>query len=414
MLNLIDNLKNNKKAMDFFITTLHSAAKPSLKPLHPPPVFNSRNDSSLLRGGLRSTLRHASELSTSPVPDEPLSKRLQPKEYFMKYIRPEHKQLLQRQDQRFNSYIAYDRRDKQSFKQKVRDYMDLIDREESQLSIRLSDAPDAVQNSELRLETESLPPIASKKGKATFLKAGGKQVLYEAPQKLVSLSAKKKELPRYMQANLAWLSKDKHLSSEMAQSMRETSLNAKSKGSSMFPALTQQFLKKTKKGETGNDIYIEENLQIQKAAKEAQKKFFEVNREDPLVVDLFKKMCQEKRDSNIVRARLTKGKMKAHLSRKYKGRVAEKILEHLDLSVPLDFGQYLDMLEKLMNFGQDKLKRVAFNVYNYNGDRYVCQLDLYSIMKLYEGDDQVFVAAYSYDICKLIAFLDQKKAQKGN
>jgi len=106
--------------------------------------------------------------------------------------------------------------------------------------------------------------------------------------------------------------------------------------------------------------------------------------------------------------------MKAHLSRKYKGKVAEKILEHLDLSVPLDFSQYLDLLEKLMNFGQDKLKRIAFNVYNFNDDRYVCQLDLYSIMKLYEGDDQVFVAAYSYDICKLIAYLDQKKAQKGN
>lgn len=51
-----------------------------------------------------------------------------------------------------------------------------------------------------------------------------------------------------------------------------------------------------------------------------------INREDPLIIDLFKKVCQEKRDSNIIRAKLTKGKMKAHLSRKYKGRVAEKIL----------------------------------------------------------------------------------------
>ncbi len=59
-----------------------------------------------------------------------------------------------------------------------------------------------------------------------------------------------------------------------------------------------------------------------------------------------------------------------------------------------------------MNFGQDKLKRIAFNVFNFNNDRYLCQLDLYSIMKMYEGDDQVFVNAYSYDICKLIAFLD--------
>ncbi len=98
--------------------------------------------------------------------------------------------------------------------------------------------------------------------------------------------------------------------------------------------------------------------------------------------------------------------MKAHLSRKYKGKVAEKILDHLDLSVPLDYTQYIDMLERLLNFGQEKLKRIAFNVFNFNNDRYICVFDLYSIMKLYESDDKVFVEAYSYDICRLIAYLD--------
>jgi len=29
--------------------------------------------------------------------------------------------------------------------------------------------------------------------------------------------------------------------------------------------------------------------------------------------------------------------MKAHLSRKYKGRVAEKIVQYMDFSVPLDY-----------------------------------------------------------------------------
>jgi hypothetical protein len=35
-------------------------------------------------------------------------------------------------------------------------------------------------------------------------------------------------------------------------------------------------------------------------------------------------------------------------------------------------------------------------------------------MKLYESDDQVFVNAYSYDICKLSSNLDRKKIEKGN
>lgn len=83
-------------------------------------------------------------------------------------------------------------------------------------------------------------------------------------------------------------------------------------------------------------------------------------------------MCQEKRDSNIIRARLTKGKMKAHLSKKYKGKVAEKILRHLDFSMPLDYNAYIDMLEKLLNFKKDKLKRIVFQVFDYNDDNSIC------------------------------------------
>lgn len=60
------------------------------------------------------------------------------------------------------------------------------------------------------------------------------------------------------------------------------------------------------------------------------------------------------------------------------------------------------------------MKRIAFTVFDFSDDRSVCQLDLYSIMKMYESDDQVFVNAYSYDICKLIAYLDSKKISKGN
>lgn len=97
-------------------------------------------------------------------------------------------------------------------------------------------------------------------------------------------------------------------------------------------------------------MLIEDEALTNRAAKQANK-YFVINREDPLIVDLFKKICQEKRESNVMRARLTKGKMKAHLSRKYKGKVADKILQHLDFSVPLEYPAYCDLLEKLLNFG---------------------------------------------------------------
>ena len=60
----------------------------------------------------------------------------------MKYIRPENKKHFQRQRELTldnKSFIAYDRKDKHSFKQKVQDYMSMIDREESSFTLRQSE-----------------------------------------------------------------------------------------------------------------------------------------------------------------------------------------------------------------------------------------------------------------------------------
>lgn len=110
------------------------------------------------------------------------------------------------------------------------------------------------------------------------------------------------------------------------------------------------------------------------------------------------------------RARLTKGKLKALLSRKYKGKVAEKIL-HLfssDMNTALDFNQWFELIESLVNFKRDKLMRMAFTVFDFNEDCGVCQLDMFALMKLYENDDEVFIKAYSHDFCKLVAALNSK------
>jgi hypothetical protein len=63
--------------------------------------------------------------------------------------------------------------------------------------------------------------------------------------------------------------------------------------------------------------------------------------------------------------------MKAHLSRQYKGRIAEKILNQLDFTVALSFDGYIELLEKLMNFVPQKLKKIAFNVFNFNDDKFI-------------------------------------------
>jgi hypothetical protein len=64
------------------------------------------------------------------------------------------------------------------------------------------------------------------------------------------------------------------------------------------------------------------------------------------------KLCQEKRESQLSKAKLTKGKLKAHLSRRYKGKIAERIIQAFSafLEVPVEFGAWIDILETLLNY----------------------------------------------------------------
>ena len=107
--------------------------------------------------------------------------------------------------------------------------------------------------------------------------------------------------------------------------------------------------------------------------------------------------------------------MKAILSQKYKGKVAEKIMSLFssDLIVPLEYCKWIDLIEQLLNSKKAKLQWMAFNVLDFNEDDHVCQLDMFSIMKMYENEDDVFVKAYSHDICKIVAALKRKQSNQG-
>ena len=56
---------------------------------------------------------------------------------------------------------------------------------------------------------------------------------------------------------------------------------------------------------------------------------------------------------------------------------------------------------------------MVFNVFDFNEDNFVCQLDMYALMKLYENEDDVFIKAYSHDICRIVAALHRKSSDKG-
>lgn len=75
------------------------------------------------------------------------------------------------------------------------------------------------------------------------------------------------------------------------------------------------------------------------------------------------------------------------------------------MNTALEFNQWIDLLEALLNLRKDRLVRMVFNVFDYNEDNGVCQPDMFAIMKLYENEDEVFVKAYSHDFCKIVGAL---------
>lgn len=62
---------------------------------------------------------------------------------------------------------------------------------------------------------------------------------------------------------------------------------------------------------------------------------------------------------------------------------------------------FIDQIEKLLNFKESLLKKLAFNIYDYDQDKSVCEFDLYTIFKTYEHDDNLFTSAFLSDITKI-------------
>ena len=111
--------------------------------------------------------------------------------------------------------------------------------------------------------------------------------------------------------------------------------------------------------------------------------------------------------------RLNKGTLKAFLSSKYRGYVAHRMVQIFDFASGLDFNKYIDFIELLINFKQVTLQRLAFNIYDFDQDNFICELDLYTIFKTYEHDDDLFISAYSPDISKIEATINKKRTEKG-
>lgn len=138
-----------------------------------------------------------------------------------------------------------------------------------------------------------------------------------------------------------------------------------------------------------------------------------INKSSAVTEEIFKKLCKEKRKSQVSAARLTKGKLLAYLSRRYKGPVAKIMSQIFDFSNHYDYDSFIEEIEQLINFKKDSLLKMAFQVYDYDQDHSVCQLDLYTFLKNYEHDEECFLKAYAPDISKIEEHIDKKRSLIG-
>ena len=76
-------------------------------------------------------------------------------------------------------------------------------------------------------------------------------------------------------------------------------------------------------------------------------------------------------------------------------------MKFFDFSTNYDFEKFIDEIENLLNYRGDALLRMAFSIYDFDQNRLICELDLYTLFKTYEHEDDLFLQAYYTDVAIL-------------
>lgn len=107
------------------------------------------------------------------------------------------------------------------------------------------------------------------------------------------------------------------------------------------------------------------------------------------------------RDSVIKGSRLkNKKELKAYLAPRYKGQIAHRIVKYFDFRIPIEFDRFLEQLEEMLN-QNDNFFKMSFDIFDFDGDGFVSELDLYAIVKIYEFEDELFVKALARDLAQI-------------
>jgi hypothetical protein len=122
-------------------------------------------------------------------------------------------------------------------------------------------------------------------------------------------------------------------------------------------------------------------------------------------------MCNTKDADNIKNLRLSKANLKSYLSKRYKSKIAETIVSCFTFSVNWDYNEYVQSLEVFVNNPEESLRKMIFHCFDFNGDNYVSEVDLFILMKTLDSD--IFVNVVCKDVIDIVNFLRKKLKDKG-
>lgn len=75
-------------------------------------------------------------------------------------------------------------------------------------------------------------------------------------------------------------------------------------------------------------------------------------------------------------------------------------MKYFDLGVQSTIDSYCKDIEKMLNVDTDQLLKMAFEVFDYNQDGKICEMDLFAFVKIF-GDDMendLFSKVFAHDI----------------
>lgn len=129
-------------------------------------------------------------------------------------------------------------------------------------------------------------------------------------------------------------------------------------------------------------------------------------------------MAGEKDPNRLRKTKLTKGRLKAYLVNKYDGLITEKILRvlnpmfHLNKDGYMTFDDYVNFMSDFVNFESNELFKMAFKIYDFNGNDDICELDIVSFFKTQDSKTEL-EKIYMNDVNLIINKLKAKTKMKG-